>query len=166
MRHCVIPMFLIVVIIGWSIIILQIQTHEKLIHNLNINKHWATQATIHLFFVPANMSRLTDAMAVLIGIFKQHAGKEGDNTTLTKKELVELLHSEFPDIKVSRKDVELLQQRDLTAPVFFKNPLVLFSPAHTTKWSRWVLQGPGFRWRWSYKLQGVCHFCDSPHCYP
>ncbi|XP_034066314.1 ictacalcin-like [Gymnodraco acuticeps] len=44
------------------------------------------------------MSDVQNAMALLIGSFNKYAGREGDNNTLSKAELKELLHNEFGDL--------------------------------------------------------------------
>ncbi|XP_071326006.1 ictacalcin-like [Trachinotus anak] len=42
------------------------------------------------------MPRLVGAMAALLTVFNEYAGKDGDEKTLTRAELIELLHNEFP----------------------------------------------------------------------
>ena len=41
------------------------------------------------------MSRLFGAMATLIEVFREHAGKDGDASTLSKSEVKSLLTKEF-----------------------------------------------------------------------
>ncbi|XP_071325184.1 ictacalcin-like [Trachinotus anak] len=49
------------------------------------------------------MARLGSAMASLVTVFNEYAGKEGDKKTLTRAELIELLHNEFPGAGDSNK---------------------------------------------------------------
>lgn len=48
------------------------------------------------FLIPANMAGIPHAMAILLSTFHKYAEKEGNNDTLTKKELSALLHAEIP----------------------------------------------------------------------
>lgn len=57
-----------------------------------------------IFLFQANMSTIMQAMKLIKDTFDKYAGKEGDKDTLTKKEVVALLQTEFPEADVSRKD--------------------------------------------------------------
>ncbi|XP_012673467.2 ictacalcin-like [Clupea harengus] len=50
------------------------------------------------------MSRLFGAMATLIEVFREHAGKDGDASTLSKSEVKSLLTKEFGAKLDSAKD--------------------------------------------------------------
>lgn len=56
------------------------------------------------------MSKLFASMIFLQEIFDEHAKKDGDPNTLSKKEASDLLRSELM-MEVSGKDVAQLQQR-------------------------------------------------------
>lgn len=49
---------------------------------------------------PVTMSELLSAMKICKDVFQRHAGKEGDNKTLTKKELSDLLREQFGIVSV------------------------------------------------------------------
>lgn len=55
--------------------------------------------------VSGTMSDLKQAILLLRAVFNKYAGKEGDNRTLTKKELTELLRNELSTQDVSRKKI-------------------------------------------------------------
>lgn len=60
-----------------------------------------SQAGLQYFLVSVTMSGLTQAVEILKATFDKYAGKEGDKSTLTKKELGELLRNELPSEGVS-----------------------------------------------------------------
>lgn len=88
------------------------------------------------------MTDLPKAMELLRTVFKNHAGKDGDAKTLSKKELSELLHAEFPEVAVSRRDVACFSKEscecffdmfDLWMDDLFTNPIVFLSLDHIQK---------------------------------
>ncbi|CAJ1083312.1 ictacalcin-like [Xyrichtys novacula] len=50
------------------------------------------------------MTDLTTAMCLIISTFQKYAGKEGDEKSLTKSELKELLQNEFGDLPGKASD--------------------------------------------------------------
>lgn len=60
-----------------------------------------SQAGLQYFLVSVTMSGLTQVVEILKATFDKYAGKEGDKSTLTKKELGELLRNELPSEGVS-----------------------------------------------------------------
>ncbi|KAG7231536.1 hypothetical protein INR49_011583 [Caranx melampygus] len=56
----------------------------------------------------ANMAGIPHAMAILLSTFHKYAEKEGNSDTLTKKELIALLHAEIPGIDNNEPEVESL----------------------------------------------------------
>lgn len=70
---------------------------NKTLIQLFIKYEWAN------FLFPAAMSGILDAIKILRDAFNKYAGKEGDKDTLTKRELAEMLRTEFGI--VSRNDV-------------------------------------------------------------
>lgn len=67
------------------------------------------------------MSGVVQAMTLLKATFDEYAGKDGDEDTMTKAELSEMLRNELPEGGVSRKDVVLLHHRAVnpSLPFFF-----------------------------------------------
>ncbi|XP_004619293.1 protein S100-A1 [Sorex araneus] len=55
-------------------------------------------------------SDLETAMETLISVFHTHSGKEGDKYKLSKKELKELLQSEFSGFLEAQKDTETVDK--------------------------------------------------------
>lgn len=62
------------------------------------------------FLIPANMAGIPHAMAILLSTFHKYAEKEGNNDTLTKKELSALLRAEIPGTVRQRDLVPLLHR--------------------------------------------------------
>ncbi|XP_064210543.1 ictacalcin-like isoform X1 [Anguilla rostrata] len=58
----------------------------------------------------AEMSNLQKGMSMLISVFHQYSGKEGDSKTLTKGELTDLLNSEMGDIFGKASDKQALDK--------------------------------------------------------
>lgn len=59
------------------------------------------------------MSKIISSIALLQTVFDEHAGKNGDPKTLTKKELSDLLKNDNFPIEVRGKDGARLRQRDV-----------------------------------------------------
>uniref|UniRef100_A0A3Q3KJ61 EF-hand domain-containing protein n=1 Tax=Monopterus albus TaxID=43700 RepID=A0A3Q3KJ61_MONAL len=55
------------------------------------------------------MSQLMSAVCTMKKVFDQYAGKDGDPTTLSKKELGDLLRAELGFEEVSGKDIVLFE---------------------------------------------------------
>ncbi|KAL7394077.1 hypothetical protein ABVT39_020215 [Epinephelus coioides] len=56
--------------------------------------------------VDANMSRIADAMDLLMTTFHNYTGPQGNYITLTKNDFTKLLHEEFPEVDYSSDDME------------------------------------------------------------
>lgn len=57
------------------------------------------------------MSKIISSIALLQAVFDEHAGKDGDPKTLTKKEVADLLKNDNFPIEVRGKNVAQLRQR-------------------------------------------------------
>lgn len=73
---------------------------NKTLIQLLIKYEWAKHAKL---FFPAAMPGILEGIKLLRDTFDKYAGKEGDKDTLTKRELAEMLRTEFGI--VSRNDV-------------------------------------------------------------
>ncbi|XP_037641368.1 probable calcium-binding protein CML21 [Sebastes umbrosus] len=78
------------------------------------------------------MPELQDAFGLLVDTFNEYAILEGDNTTLTKTELVLLLNTEFRDAKGNAEVEDLFSQlaADRDAVVTFKEFLTIVEDVH------------------------------------
>uniref|UniRef100_A0A8C6SC85 S100/CaBP-9k-type calcium binding subdomain domain-containing protein n=1 Tax=Neogobius melanostomus TaxID=47308 RepID=A0A8C6SC85_9GOBI len=70
------------------------------------------------------MSEVQQAMALLISSFSKYAGKEGDQHTLSKTELKEMLHNEFGDMLGKASDKGAIDTISRT-----------WTPTKTTAWT-------------------------------
>nr|XP_033497468.1 protein S100-A8-like [Epinephelus lanceolatus] len=52
------------------------------------------------------MSRIADAMDLLMTTFHNYTGPQGNYITLTKNDFTKLLHEEFPEVDYSSDDME------------------------------------------------------------
>ncbi|XP_039608144.1 protein S100-A2-like [Polypterus senegalus] len=58
----------------------------------------------------AGKPTLSDALAVMVGIFHEYAGKDGNACSLNKGEFKALIESQFPHVFENSKDKEGIQK--------------------------------------------------------
>uniref|UniRef100_A0A8C4RML3 Protein S100-A2-like n=1 Tax=Erpetoichthys calabaricus TaxID=27687 RepID=A0A8C4RML3_ERPCA len=65
---------------------------------------------LRIFSIMANRPTLPDALALMVGIFHEYAGKDGNACSLNKGEFKDLIDAQFPQVFQNSKDKEGIQK--------------------------------------------------------